>query len=225
MQLGLVLALLIVYLVLEITSVKTISMIDNFEPDEPIEYPYPTPPTIIIDKDSAPKKKQKIKKIAPLVAPKIVPDIFPIEKKPDVPDSDNPQQLIDKLPNISEPETEIEPLPYILIEEAPVFPGCEGLSKIASKKCFTKQMSKFVNKKFNGDIADGLNLSGKQRIFALFTIDKNGLVTDIKIKTPHKRLEKEALRVIELLPKMVPGKQQKRPVPVKYTLPIIFEVY
>ena len=67
-------------------------------------------------------------------------------------------------------------------------------------------------------------MTGKQRIFALFTIDKNGLVTDIIIKAPHKKLEKEALRVIEKLPEMIPGKQRKRAVAVKYTLPIVFQI-
>jgi protein TonB len=45
------------------------------------------------------------------------------------------------------------------------------------------------------------------------------------VKAPHARLEKEALRVIEALPKMTPGKQHLKPVKVKYTLPIIFEVH
>ena len=93
-----------------------------------------------------------------------------------------------------------------------------------SKACFTKQMTKFVNRNFDATISEGLNLTGKQRIIALFTIDKNGRVTDIQIKAPHKRLEKEALRVIEKLPEMIPGKQRKKSVPVKCTLPIVFKL-
>jgi len=41
---------------------------------------------------------------------------------------------------------------------------------------------------------------------------------------PHARLEKEAIRVVELLPDMTPGKQRGRPVGVKYTLPITLVV-
>ncbi|WP_457610622.1 energy transducer TonB, partial [Lutibacter sp.] len=40
----------------------------------------------------------------------------------------------------------------------------------------------------------------------------------------HKRLQAEAIRVIKLLPKMIPGKQRGRPVGVKYSLPIAFKV-
>jgi len=118
-----------------------------------------------------------------------------------------------------------KPIDFFILEEAPIFPGCEGLKGNASKKCFTKQMSKFVNRTFDTCIAEELNLTGKQRIFALFSIDKNGLVTDIIIKAPHKKLEKEALRIIQKLPEMIPGKQRTKPVAVKYTLPFIFEVY
>ena len=40
----------------------------------------------------------------------------------------------------------------------------------------------------------------------------------------HKLLEEEGKRVINLLPKMEPGKQRGKPVPVRYTIPINFQV-
>ena len=43
-------------------------------------------------------------------------------------------------------------------------------------------------------------------------------------RAPHARLEKEAKRVVGLLPKMIPGKQRGRPVNVTYMLPISFNV-
>ena len=58
----------------------------------------------------------------------------------------------------------------------------------------------------------------------MFTIDENGVVTDIQSRGPHPKLEKEAERVVKLLPKMEPGKQRKQNVKVKYTLPIVFTV-
>ncbi len=227
MQLGLVLALLIVYLILEVTTVKTVATIKIGEPDEVENYVFSAPPEIIIEREQS-NDKQKIIKKVPLIAIDIIPDDI------------NPETILD-LPkiNTSEPKPTIgsiieapgdggeepKPIDFFILEEAPIFPGCEGLKGKASKKCFTKQMAKFVNRKFDTSIAEELNLTGKQRIFALFTIDKNGLVKDIKIKAPHKRLEKEALRIIQKLPEMTPGKQRTRPVSVKYTLPITFEVY
>ena len=44
----------------------------------------------------------------------------------------------------------------------------------------------------------------------MFTIDENGVVTDIRSRGPHPKLEKEAERVVKLLPKMEPGKQRKQ---------------
>ena len=53
-----------------------------------------------------------------------------------------------------------------------------------------------------------------------FKIDKNGNISNARARGPHKRLEKEAIRVVNLLPKMTPGKQRGRAVSVSYTLPI-----
>ena len=60
--------------------------------------------------------------------------------------------------------------------------------------------------------------------FPVYIYDKNGNVTDIQARGPHARLEKEAVRVVEKIPQMTPGKQRNRPVGVKYTLPITLVV-
>ncbi|MDA8762380.1 energy transducer TonB [Flavobacteriaceae bacterium] len=41
---------------------------------------------------------------------------------------------------------------------------------------------------------------------------------------PHPKLQKEAIRIIKLLPKMKPGRQRGKAVGVKYTLPMRIEV-
>jgi len=225
MQLGLVLALLIVYTSLEYTSTKNVTMIEVPVHDDLLPPIFSAPPDIIIERTQEPK--QQPPKTVQLVDPEIVPDDTIIPEILDIPPTDaEPPLDIGKIIEIDEPAGpgDEAPLDFYALEEAPVFPGCEGLEKEESKACFTKQMTKFVNRKFNAGIAEGLDLTGKQRIFALFTIGKNGLVTDIIIKAPHKRLEKEALRVIEKLPEMIPGKQRKRAVAVKYTLPIVFQL-
>ncbi|MBJ2173745.1 energy transducer TonB [Aureibaculum sp. A20] len=226
MQLGLVLALLIVYISLEYTSTKTVFLLDDVAPDDGTTYVFSAPPDIRIERNKEPQEKQVPKK-APLVDIKVVPNDTKNPEILDLPDNpDNPEKL-----NISDIVEIVEegpipegPIPFTILEEAPIFPGCEDFKNEEAKACFTKQMTKFVNRKFDASIAEGLNLSGKQKIYAQFTIGKNGLVTDIKIRAPHKSLEKEALRVIEKLPEMIPGKQRKKAVPVKYTLPIVFQI-
>jgi len=51
-----------------------------------------------------------------------------------------------------------------------------------------------------------------------------GNVIGVRARAPHPRLEKEAVRVINLLPKMKPGRQRGKAVIVPYSLPIIFQV-
>ncbi len=129
--------------------------------------------------------------------------------------------------DIEEPEEEEaieEDVPFAVIEDVPVFPGCKG-SKAQLKKCLEKKIQRHINRKFNTDLASELGLSpGIKRIFVLFRIDKTGKIADIQVRAPHKRLKKEAVRVIQSLPKMKPGRQRGKPVGVKYQLPIVFKV-
>ncbi|MEN3323473.1 energy transducer TonB [Mariniflexile soesokkakense] len=120
-------------------------------------------------------------------------------------------------------EEDVE-VPFAVIENVPVFPGCEGGDNNAKRDCMSKKISDFVNKKFNTDLAGELGLSGRQRINVIFKIDKTGSITGIRARAPHPGLEKEAARVIALLPKMQPGKQRGKAVTVPYSLPIIFQV-
>lgn len=115
-------------------------------------------------------------------------------------------------------------VPFAVIENVPVFPGCEKGNNKEKRDCMSKKISDFVNRKFNTDLASDLGLSGRQRINVIFKIDKTGSITGIRARAPHPGLEKEAARVIGLLPKMKPGKQRGKPVNVPYSLPIIFQV-
>ncbi|MFL1010760.1 energy transducer TonB [Flavisericum labens] len=124
---------------------------------------------------------------------------------------------------VVEVEEDID-VPFSVIENVPVFPGCEKGSNNEKRACMSKKISQFVNKKFNTDLASDLGLSGRQRINVIFKIDKTGTVTGIRARAPHPGLEREAKRVIGLLPKMKPGKQRGKPVNVPYSLPIIFQV-
>ncbi|MDP3353964.1 MAG: energy transducer TonB [Flavobacteriaceae bacterium] len=115
--------------------------------------------------------------------------------------------------------TEIE-IPFAKVDKTPVYPKCKG-SQEELRTCFQEQISFFVNKNFNSDLAKDLNLQpGLKRIFVMFKIDKSGEITDIQARAPHIKLEEEAIRVIRNLPKMKPGKHGGNVVSVKYSLPI-----
>src|SRR5690606_14941747 len=98
----------------------------------------------------------------------------------------------------------IESVPFAVIENVPVYPGCENAgNNEQKKKCMSDKISAFVNNKFNTSLADDLGLSaGRQRISVQFKINSKGDVVDVVARAPHPKLEAEAKKVISQLPKM-----------------------
>ena len=70
-----------------------------------------------------------------------------------------------------EVEEEVE-VPFAVIENVPVFPGCEKGNNEKKRKCMSDKISKLVRKRFNTDLAGDLGLTGRQRISVIFKIDK-----------------------------------------------------
>jgi len=86
-------------------------------------------------------------------------------------------------------------------------------------------MNQFVQRNFDVSLANELGLhSGKHKIQTQFTINQSGNIIDVRIRAPHKKLEKEAQRIIKKLPKFKSGKQNNRNVKVRYLLPITFKI-
>ena len=116
-------------------------------------------------------------------------------------------------------------VPFEKVEFVPIFPGCESLATNAERKeCMSEKIDRIVRKNFRTNKALEYGITGKQRIFVQFKIDKQGLVSDIQIRTPHKLLENEARRVTKLIPQMKPGKQRTKDVEVIFIKPITFMV-
>ncbi|WP_299213265.1 M56 family metallopeptidase [uncultured Aquimarina sp.] len=115
-------------------------------------------------------------------------------------------------------------IPFGVIEKVPVYPGCENLTKVEAKRCFSKSVSQFIGSEFNTEIGKELKLSGRQKILVKFKIDNLGNTTDVHARGPLLALENEAIRVINQLPKMTPGVQDGVNVGVMYSLPIVFEI-
>lgn len=115
---------------------------------------------------------------------------------------------------------------FTRIERVPLYKGANPKwSNSKLKMYMSEKIVKFVNKNFNANLASNFGLSGRQKILAIFKIDKLGNVVDIRVRAPHSELKKEAERVISLIPKFdAPGMQKGEPVVVPYSLPIIFQV-
>ena len=112
-------------------------------------------------------------------------------------------------------------VPFAVIEDVPVFPGCEGASN--KKACFQEMMQKHIRKNFRyPEIAQEMGVQG--RVNVMFVIQKDGSIGGIRMRGPDKNLEAEALRIINKLPNMTPGKQRGRPVKVPFSIPITFRL-
>ncbi|SFC85375.1 M56 family metallopeptidase [Algibacter pectinivorans] len=114
-------------------------------------------------------------------------------------------------------------VPFGIIDQVPVFPGCEDLTVEEQKKCMSKNIAMHINKNFNTKLADSLNLKGKQRINVIFKISVDGDVVGVRSRSEHPELEKEAIRVVKTLPRFKPGEHKGKQVNVPYSLPIIFQ--
>lgn len=123
-----------------------------------------------------------------------------------------------------EEEFDDDPVPFAVIEDVPIYPGCENVAKSERRNCFQEQINKHINKNFRyPEIAQEMGIQG--RVYMHFVIDKDGSITDIKIaRSPDRNLGKEAERIIHKLPKMTPGKQRGRPVRVPFSIPITFRL-
>jgi protein TonB len=94
----------------------------------------------------------------------------------------------------------------------------------ALKKCVNSSLAKHVRRKFNIDLALNLNLSGKIKVKTSFIINTNGDIVNIKVEAPNKVLSDEAIRTVNLIPRMIPGKHNGKPINVSYKLPIKFQI-
>lgn len=114
-------------------------------------------------------------------------------------------------------------VPFAVIEDVPIFPGCESVAKSQRRACFQEQMNNHIRKNFRyPDIAQEMGIQG--RVYVNFIISKDGTITNIRMRGPDKNLENEAARIIGRLPKMTPGRQRGRAVRVPFSIPITFRL-
>ena len=114
-------------------------------------------------------------------------------------------------------------VPFAIIEDVPLFPGCERVPKSQRRDCFQEKIQQHIIRNFRyPEIAQEMGIQG--RVFVQFTIGKDGSISGIRTRGPDKNLEKEADRIISKLPRMTPGKQRGRPVRVPFSVPITFKL-
>jgi TonB family protein len=99
---------------------------------------------------------------------------------------------------------------WIIVDQMPQFPGGDAvlLKYIGDSTRYPEKAKKN-------------NIQG--RVIVIFTVSEKGLVTNPKVlKGVDPELDKEAFRVISLLPAFKPGINKGKPVPVQYIVPITY---
>jgi protein TonB len=217
-QIGLVAVLLITWIMIEWKSydrsnidVGMVNMDEMFEEEIPIvdlSTPPPPPPP-------------------PPAAPEVL-EVVEDEKEVEetvIQSTEATQQTeIVKVETVEvEEEVEDVSVPFAVIEDVPLFPGCEKVAKEKRRDCFQEKMNDHIRDNFQyPEIAQEMGIQG--RVYVQFTIAKDGSITDVRMRGPDKNLEKEAARIISKLPKMIPGKQRGKAVKVPFSIPINFKL-
>lgn len=117
------------------------------------------------------------------------------------------------------------PSSILNVEFVPVYPGCEGFGSNAEKiECLSSQINSFIQRNFRKELLANLERDQTQKIYVQFKIDSQGYIADVRANATSEILKKEAMRVVENLPKMKPGRQGNKNVDVLYTVPITFRI-
>ncbi len=164
-------------------------------------------------------REQEVKPPPPPPPPKvvevlnIVDDDVKIEDELEIEDTEaDKATIVDVAPVIQaqEEEEEEEAQVFFIVEDMPEFPGGE----LALRKYIANAIKYPVIAQENG-------IQGK--VYVTFVVDKDGGISDARIaRGVDPSLDKEALRVVNTLPKWKAGKQRGKPVRVSYTVPINF---
>ena len=112
---------------------------------------------------------------------------------------------------VEEEEVEEQQI-FQVVEEMPEFPGGMG-------ECMKYLASKIKYPTISQE-------NGVQgRVIVQFVVNRDGSIVDpVVVRGVDPYLDKEALRVIQMMPKWKPGKQRGKAVRVKYTVPVMFRL-
>ena len=178
----------------------------------PIDKPKPPPPQIQL-----PKLQKVIKFVPPKVVKEEVAEQIPTiqeikQNETAAVDVDGDAEVIFEEP-VPEVVVENENEIFTVVEQLPEFDGgYEAMMEFIQK-----------NMKYPGN-ARRMGVDGT--VFVNFVVNKNGSISDVKImRGIMAECDKEAIRVVEMMPPWKPGKQNGRNVNVRFTLPLKFKLH
>lgn len=121
-----------------------------------------------------------------------------------------PEDIYQPVERIEEPTTIYDVFPFT--DKMPKFPGEDG--------AFNQFL--YENLKYP-EVCINLRIEGT--VLVEFVVEKDGSLTQIKVKNSvYPDLDEEAIRVLKISPKWIPGENLGKKVRVSYTLPIKFHL-
>ena len=202
------------------TEVTTLSQLEEPEIKQEemkrVEPVAPPPPALkssikftapVIKKDEEVHEDDEIKSQQELTETKVAISIADVKGNDELNGKD-----IAELKEVITKAPEAEEKPYTMVEQMPQFPGGD------------RELLSFIAKNLHyPTIAQENGIQGK--VFVRFVVSATGDVKDVKVmRSLDPYCDKEAIRVIQSLPKWIPGRQNGRNVPVYYTVPITFKL-
>jgi protein TonB len=196
----------------EVTTLSTLEKAEvknDIKKPPPVEPPPPLKSTIkftapVIKKDEEVSEKEEIKSQDELTNAKASISLADVQGV-----TNGTVDIADVKTAVTEIEEE---KPYTVIEQMPVYPGGEG------------ELLKFIfaNLKYPV-IAQENGIEGK--VIIRFVVSKTGKISNVEVlRSLDPSCDKEAVRVVKMLPNWIPGKQNGVNVPVYYTLPITYKL-
>ena len=166
--------------------------------------PPPPPPADVV---------QQARYVPPVVVDSVKPDENVKLMSADQANTEVKNDVVEEAPQQAKEEVqevEVEPEPFVVVEEMPLFPGGDV------------ELLKYISEHTNyPEVAKENNIQG--RVIVRFCVTSKGGVNQVSVlKGVDPELDKEAVRVVGTLPPFKPGKQGGKPVPVWYMVPITF---
>ncbi|WP_075591020.1 energy transducer TonB [Labilibacter marinus] len=205
MQIGLVVVLAIILIAFEwSTSDVDASQFDMLDDDAVEEEIVPI------------TRQEEVKPPPPPPPPKvtdvlnIVDDDVELDEELDIEDTEIDEDTeVEFDLSLEEEETDDAPV-FFIVEEMPQFPGGD----LELRKYIAQSVKYPVIAQENG-------IQG--RVYVQFVVGTDGAVNQVKVaRGVDPNLDKEAIRVVQSMPKWKPGKQRGKAVKVSYTVPINF---
>lgn len=178
----------------------------------PIDKPKPPPPQVQLP---------KLKKVIKFVPPKVVKEEV-VEEVPTIEEIKLNEVAAVEVDGPTEVEW-VEPVEEVIVEddENKVFTIVEQQPEFEGG---VEAMMNFIRKNIRYP-ASARRMGVDGTVFVQFVVSKTGQIDEVQVvRGINPDCDQEAVRVIKMMPKWKPGKQNGKPVHVRFVLPIVFKL-